>query len=240
MSRRAGLLGGTFDPIHSGHVDLGEAAQTALRLDALIVLPAHVPPHRPAPVASAYHRFAMAAIAVAGRDGWEVSDAELKDPGYSFTATTLRRFAGEGYSPHELFFIIGADAFADIQSWRDYPALLDLAHFAVVSRPGHPVMAMRQRLETLAARMIDAGDFEGEQAGTAIILIDATTADVSSTAIRERRTRGDAIDELMPPGVYQHIEQHRLYRSASADRRDAHRVTNPAAGRLHGQGSETP
>lgn len=244
MNRRVGLLGGTFDPIHTGHLDLGEAAEQALSLTQLLVFPANVPPHRPAPIASPFHRFAMTAIAIAGREGWQASDDELNDPGFSFTATTLRRLHAAGCAPNELFFIIGADAFADIQSWRDYPALLDMAHFAVVSRPGHPVLALPARLDALAGRMVPAEDFAREagavadlQVGrTVIILIDAITADVSSTAIRQRIGEGLDVSEMVPPGVHQHIEQHQLYRSSAAIRRDGDRSATPAAGRLHGQG----
>lgn len=237
MIRRVGLLGGTFDPIHLGHLDLGEAAMTALQLTSIIALPAHVPPHRAAPAASAFHRFAMTAIAVAGRDGWEASDLELSDPGYSFTVTTLQRLHAHGYHSSELFFVIGADAFADITAWRDYPAILDLAHFAVVSRPGFPAFALRERLPALAARIVDADDFNGEaaEAGTVIVLIDAATADVSSTIVRQRLSTGQPVDEMLAPGVLQHIEQHRLYRSPFSDRQDGNHGSSPAAGRLHGQ-----
>jgi nicotinate-nucleotide adenylyltransferase len=173
-------------------------------------------------VASAFHRFAMTAIAIAGRDGWQASDVELRDPNFSFTATTLQRFHAEGYDPSELFFVIGADAFADIASWRNYPSLLDLAHFVVVSRPGHPVFALRERLPQLAARMVDPRDVSASS-GTVIILIDAITADVSSTIIRSQLAAGAAIDTMVSPGVLQHIDQHGLYRSASARRPDADR-----------------
>lgn len=222
MTRRVGLLGGTFDPIHIGHLDLGEAAQQALRLDQVFCLPAHVPPHRRAPAASPFHRFAMVAIAVAGRDGWQASDLELRDPNFSFTATTLQRFHAEGYDPSELFFVIGADAFADIASWRNYPSLLDLAHFAVVSRPGHPVFALRERLPQLAARMVEPRDLSSAT-GTVIVLIDAITADVSSTTIRSQLAAGAPIDSMVSPGVFQHITQHGLYRSASDGRPDGDR-----------------
>jgi nicotinate-nucleotide adenylyltransferase len=234
MTRRVGLIGGTFDPIHLGHLDLGEAAQNALQLTSVVALPAHVPPHRPAPVASVFHRFAMTAIAVAGREGWTASDLELSDPGYSFTGTTLQRMHAQGYRPGELFFVIGADAFADIQSWRGYPAILDLAHFAVVSRPGFPAFALRERLPGLGTRIVDAAGFDGEQPGTVIVLIDATTADVSSTIVRERLVTGEPVNEMLTPGVLQHIEQHGLYRSPGAGREDNDRGSLPAAGRLHG------
>src|SRR4051812_42672162 len=124
IDRRIGILGGTFDPIHCGHIDLGHAAQTALGLTHLFVITANIPPHRPQPVASAYHRFAMTAMAVAGRHGWQASDLELRAGAQSFTRDTLARFHGDGYRACELFFIIGTDAFLDIESWKDYPAIL--------------------------------------------------------------------------------------------------------------------
>src|SRR5947209_8259882 len=137
MVRRIGILGGTFDPIHRGHLDLAEAAERRLALTEVLVIPSNIPPHRPQPAASSCHRFAMVALAIVGRPHWRVSDIELAaGSAPSFTVTTLDRLHADGYAPTELFFLIGADAFADIDSWRDYPAILDRAHFAVTSRPG--------------------------------------------------------------------------------------------------------
>ena len=216
--RRIGLLGGTFDPIHAGHLDLAAAAERALQLTQVIVIPANVPPHRPKPLTSSFHRFAMVALAVAGRRGWRASDLELRFEAPSYTATTLRRFHERGYQPNELFFLIGADAFRDISTWRDFPSILDRAHFAVVARPRHPVAALREHLPALAAQMIDAS--EGViPAKPSIILIDSATADVSSTAIRASLARGVGIDGLVDPRVQQHIEQHGLYRFGTTDRR---------------------
>ena len=138
-ARRIGLLGGTFDPIHLGHTELASLAQTTLSLTQVLVIPANVPPHRTKPLTSSFHRFAMTALAVAGRDGWRASDVELRHEAPSYTATTLGRFHQQDYQPTELFFLIGADAFAEITTWREYPQILDRAHFAVVSRPAYPV-----------------------------------------------------------------------------------------------------
>lgn len=234
-TRRIGLLGGTFDPIHMGHLDLAAAAQDALDLTRILVIPANVPPHRPKPITSSFHRFAMVAIAVAGRAGWRASDVELRHEAPSYTATTLRRFRERGYEPTELFFLIGADAFADISTWRDFPHLLDRAHFAAVSRPGCPVDELPGRLPALASRMV-----RGTRGSTcpdrpSIILIDGPTSDVSSTAIRARLSNGDPIDGMVDPRVQQHIEQHGLYRSPTPDRRRTIAAADSAAGRLHGQ-----
>src|SRR5262245_5934315 len=137
LPHRLGLLGGTFDPIHNGHLDAAEAARATFSLDEVRFVPAHDPPHRPAhPRATAFHRFALAAMAVDGRTGCRVSDVELRRDGPSFTYDTLLALHAEGWSPWQLFFILGADAFAEIATWHAYPALLDAAHFVVVTRPG--------------------------------------------------------------------------------------------------------
>ncbi len=238
-ARRIGILGGTFDPIHRGHIDLAEAAEAALGLMRVFVVPSHVPPHRPQTAASNHHRFAMAAMTVSGRTSWRVSDIEFRQSEPSYTATTLRMFHQRGYEPWELFFLIGADAFADIESWKDYPRLLDAAHFAVVSRPGHPVRGLPERLPLLAGRMVRLPRNGGVGFGEtepAIILIEARTADVSSTMIRQRRAEGQPITGLVDLRVQQHIEQHGLYTPMIPGRRASDEAPNPAAGRLHGQG----
>ena len=204
--RRIGILGGTFDPIHCGHLDLARAADAALGLTRVLVVTSNVPPHRAAPVASSYHRFAMVALAVANRPRWQASDVELRSAEPSYTSTTLRHLHDEGYRPDELFFLIGADAFAEIETWRNYPEILDYANFAVVSRPGFPVTDVRRHLPSLADR---------------IVALDAPTADVSATDIRRRIAAGESIAGLVPPAVRQHIEQHGLYKTTS--------------GRMHGE-----
>lgn len=229
--RRIGILGGTFDPIHRGHVDLGDAAAAALGLTRILVVTSNIPGHRPQPGASSYHRFAMVALVVAGRPGWQASDLELHGATPSFTTDTLQRFQSEGYASSELFFIIGADAFAEIETWKDYPAILDRTHFAVVSRPGFSARELSTRLPRLAARMTAPADV-GLRTEPSIFLIDAVTADVSSTAIRRLVAAGGSIAGLVPPNVQQHIEQHQLYRSVGRVD-EAHRAS--AAGRLHGQ-----
>ena len=142
-NRRVGILGGMFDPIHNGHLDVLGAAQERLELSEVIVLPSNIPPHRPPPAVSSYHRFAMVALAIAGRPGWRALDLELREAAPSYTSDTLRRFHAQGFGVAEIFFITGADAFLDIATWKDYPALLDLAHFAVISRRGFSVRSSR-------------------------------------------------------------------------------------------------
>src|SRR4030095_3769354 len=115
---RVGLLGGTFDPIHLGHLETASAARRALQLDSVCLLPSNVPPHRSQqPTASSHHRFAMTALAVNGLDGLRASDIELSVSGPSYTAETLTRFSqATGLAVREIFFITGADAFAEIET----------------------------------------------------------------------------------------------------------------------------
>jgi nicotinate-nucleotide adenylyltransferase len=236
MSRRIGILGGTFDPIHCGHLDLGAAAQSVLDLSRVFVIPANVPPHRAQPFASSFHRFAMVALAVAGRSGWRASDLELRAAeAPSYTSVTLQKFRERSYAPSELFFIVGADAFSDIGAWKDYPNILDGAHFAVVSRPGWPAHDLPRRLPLLTDRMVLPPVGPLGQLDPLIILIDAPTANVSSTAIRQRRASGESITGMVDPRVQQHIEQHGLYTSSSPGRRRSDRGNEPTAGRLHGE-----
>lgn len=213
---RVGLLGGTLDPIHVGHVETATAARRALDLDRVDVLPSHVPPHRTQqPVASGYHRFAMAALAVNGVEGLAASDVELRAPGPSYTADTLTRFRETSrLSASQIFFITGADAFAEIETWHRYPEVLELAHFVVVSRPGFPVEHLRARLPTLAPRMNSARLQSSGQPPAAfpiIFLVDAPTPDVSSTDIRRRLAAGEPLTGLVPAAVARHIAQHGLY-----------------------------
>ena len=141
MTVRIGILGGTFDPIHLGHLEAAAAAQRALSLDRVLLLPSRTPPHRSTePRASIFHRFAMAALAAAER-GMLVSDLEVRREGPSYTALTLEALHREGFAPSHLFFITGSDAFAEVGTWYDYPRVLQLANFVVVSRPGAPSLS---------------------------------------------------------------------------------------------------
>ena len=211
---RVGLLGGTLDPIHVGHTETARAAQLALQLDRVHVLPSNVPPHRSdKPLASGYHRFAMTALAVNDVEGMLASDLELTSPGRSYTSDTLTRFQqAHGLTATQIFFITGADAFAEIATWHRYPEVLDLANFIVVSRPGFPVESLRERLRTLSSRMVTVpANRESRCDSLGIFLVDAHTPDVSSTDIRKRLAEGRPIHGLVAGGVERHIAQHGLY-----------------------------
>jgi len=205
---RIGLLGGTFDPIHVGHLDVADAARSALRLDRVMLIPANIPPHRPAPHASSAHRFAMTALAIQDRDALMVSDLEMSSNEPSYTSATLDRLSRLGLETRALFLITGADAFREIASWKDYPQLLDRCHFAVVSRPGTSALTMPSVLPELAGRMVTEA---ADPSRPVVVLIDAATAPVSSTEVRRRAAAGQSIHGLVPAAVAAHIGRHELY-----------------------------
>jgi nicotinate-nucleotide adenylyltransferase len=204
-----GILGGTFDPVHNGHLDLARAAQQALSLDELWLMPCRVPPHRTAPHASAAHRFAMAALAASSFPHMLVSDLEMTSDAPSYTVDTLDRLGRRGADMSRVFVITGADAFAGIASWRAFPAVLDRCHFAVVSRPGLPALTLRDRLPDLASRMVTMP--AAVTAQPAILLIDAPTAPIASTDVRARLAAGGRASDLVPALVDAHIQKHHLY-----------------------------
>jgi len=195
-----GLLGGTFDPVHLGHLDVAHAALEALSLERVIFIPAHVPPHRAVPAASGADRLAMVKLAIDGEPRFETSTIELDAAGPSYTSVTIDRFLANGHAKADLCFVAGADAFSSVASWHDYPALLDRCHFAVVSRPGFPASEIPKQIPGLAEHM------------TGIFLIDAPTAPVSSTGVRACISRGAPLAGLVPDAVAEYIGAHRLYR----------------------------
>ena len=215
---KLGVLGGTFDPIHLGHIDAADAAQHALSLESMVLIPSRIPPHRADPVsAPAEDRLAMAALAAADRPGWSASRIELDREGPSYTYDTLTQLQGPALSErdapqtgaaHEskgtqIFFITGADAFAEIATWSRFPAVLDLANFVVVSRPGITLDSLRERVPSAFDRH--------SPANTRVILVEARTPDVSSTDIRRRVRAGESLSGLVPPAVADYIRMHRLY-----------------------------
>jgi len=205
-----GLLGGTFDPIHRGHLDVALAAQQALKLDEVWLIPARHPPHRTAPIASAAHRFAMVALAVAGHPRLRVCDVEMDVPGPSFTIDTLERIEARSPSLHgSLYFITGADAFREIKTWRRWSDVINRCHFAVVSRDDDPAGFMRSALPDLAPRMYDAPS--GCTTTPGICLIDARTAPVSSTEVRRLLREGRSATGLLPEAVAEYAVRQRLY-----------------------------
>ena len=224
-----GILGGTFDPIHLGHIAAAEAAQQALSLDSILLIPSRIPPHRATPAtATPQDRLAMAKLAAASRPGWSVSSIEIDRGGKSYTYDTLvelGRARGEAVvsdgrsttAPgveRQFFFITGADAFAEIATWSRYPAVLDLANFVVVSRPGITLDSLRERVPSLFRTHPPCAPSDFRLLGnekTRVILVEAQTPDVSSTEIRRRVRAGESLSGLVPDTVAEYISTHRLY-----------------------------
>jgi nicotinate-nucleotide adenylyltransferase len=158
----------------------------------------------------------MAALAATGDPHLVVDDIEAQDPDRSYTAVTLRRLHTSGLAALQIFFIAGADAFAEIATWRDYPHVLEAAHFVVISRGGRTASSMRTTLPDLASRMIvlpaSGGAASADLAQPSVFLIDTPIPTVSSTAIRARAAEGLSLEGHVPPMVAAHIARHDLYR----------------------------
>ncbi len=216
-TRRIGILGGRFDPIHLGHLATAAVARRHLQLDRVLMLPSRFAPHRKQPAgASGADRLAMVALAANDEPSLQPCDLELTSETPSYTATTLQRLQERGHRRTSLFFILGADAFADIATWHDYPRLLDASHFVVVSRPGYPVASLPDALPALRPRLRIVTSDAGPQAGEtmrapAVFLIDAATPDISSTDIRTRLANGEALEGHVPAAVAAYIDRRRLY-----------------------------
>lgn len=212
MTRRLGVLGGTFDPVHYGHLDAAAAARSALALDDVLFMPSHDPPHRRVdPHATAFQRFALVALAINGIEGYKASDVELRREGSSYTSDTLRALHAAGWAPTQLFFILGVDAFSEIATWHEFPAVLDGAHFAVVARPGITLEAALAHTPDLRSRARAASEYPDGGGRTGIFLVEASTRDVSSTIVRGRLASRQPIDDLVPSAVARYIIAHHLY-----------------------------
>lgn len=212
-----GILGGTFDPIHCGHLELARELFAALPLSAVRLVPAGDPPHRTVPVASANHRLAMVELAVAGNPGLEFDAREIRRQGPSYTVATLEELRAEEPA-RPLALIVGADAFLGLPAWHRWRELFDLAHLVVVARPGVEldlVQAPALLAQWEGRRADDACALVAAPAG-AIVTQPVTAHDISATAIRAELARGpvgfDAVRNLLPPAVLAYIERNHLYR----------------------------
>lgn len=211
---RVGVLGGTFDPIHLGHLAAARVAQEALALTEVRFIPSHHPPHRPgSPLASGADRLAMIELAVAGAPGWHGSDIELQRQGMSYTYDTLASLHAGGLTPVEIFFILGADALAEIRTWSRYPNVLDAAHFVVIARHGTALQRIPELVPEIAPRLATPAEVVASDR-TRVVFIEADTPDVSSTDVRARARDGADISDAVPAAVAAFIVRHGLYQVA--------------------------
>ncbi|MDC8011903.1 nicotinate-nucleotide adenylyltransferase [Tahibacter soli] len=209
--RALALFGGTFDPVHYGH--LRSAWEAAELLDADVALmPASVPPHRPQPFAPAGARVEMLEAALAGQSRLTVDERELRRDGPSYTVDTLRELRGEVGPRRALVLIVGIDAFAGLPTWHEWRALFDLAHIAVLARPGHEP-AFTAELDAEFARRRAAPDSAWrESPAGAIVPLAVTPLEISATDIRRRIGAGEEPRFLLPEAVWARIRAQGWYR----------------------------
>jgi len=217
--RRAAIYGGTFDPVHNGHLEVARRVQKLFALDEVIFVPACVPPHkRKTGITSACHRFAMLALATNEDPGSRVSTIELDQPDRPYAVDTVARMQEKLGSGYRLFFIMGADSWLEITTWRDWQRLLQMSDQVVMTRPGYPLEANAVDGARIAdARGLGAEEIaalSGDSSGPRTFLSDAVFADVSATEIREaaRQGNGERLRQLVPSSVAGYIEKYGLYR----------------------------
>jgi nicotinate-nucleotide adenylyltransferase len=191
---RIGLYGGTFDPVHLGHLRAAETAREAMGLDLVAFLPAAVPPHRGAPLSAAADRLAMARLATASHPRFEAWDTELRRPGPSYTVETVSSLLSE--RPSDSFvLVVGADTWPEIATWREPERLLSLVEVAVVDRPGYSGPEPK-------------APFPGARG---VRHVEGPSLPISATVIRERARQGQSVRYLVPDPVADYIVARRLY-----------------------------
>lgn len=209
---KLGILGGTFDPIHFGHLRVAEEVAEELALEHMYLIPAALPPHKDGkPVSSFEHRMAMIQLAVEGSPLLEALDLEGRRQGLSYSIETLREFRQLFKGNIELFFIIGIDAFLEIGTWKEYRALFDHAHFLVINRPGFQSEDLGRFLTSLEVGFERDGDKFVVPSGNHLIFREATLMDISSTEIRNRVAEGKTIRFMLPKTVRTYIMENKLY-----------------------------
>jgi len=195
LSKKKGIMGGTFDPIHYGHLVTAEEVRDYFDLEEVVFVPSARPPHKIGQeISDPEHRYLMVVLATVTNPYFRVSRVEIERPGPSYSIDTVRYFKKIWGEDTEIFFITGADAFAQISNWNNPAELLSLCTFVAASRPGY-----RLRLE---------GSLQGK-----IEVIEVSALAISSSEIRRRVKRGESIKYLLPEAVENYIYKHGLYRT---------------------------
>lgn len=218
---RLGLLGGSFNPIHYGHLGIARLAREKLALDRVLFIPTGDPPHkRDGDLAPAKDRYEMVRLAIADEPAFLLSDIEMRRAGKSYSIDTVRELRKQYGPATDLYFLIGLDAFVDFGSWRDPRALLEACRFVVISRPGQ---SFRSLTTVPLLPPLDPADLAALDAERTtrldialpgcpgIILLALPPCSTSASEIRQRIKRGAALANLLPPPVESYILQHRLY-----------------------------
>ena len=217
---KIGLFGGTFDPIHWGHLRSAEEVREAFRLDRVIFIPTSIQPLKNKAATRAADRLAMARLATADNRAFAVSDIELKRPGKSFTIDTLRYFAA-ARPKDSIFFVIGMDAFRDIGRWKDFKRLFALSHFVVTSRPGSRDRFGAAVLPVAARKSFcydRARNSFRHESGTRLHFLKLTDIAISASEIRAKVRAGKSIRYLVPAQVERYIKRRGLYRASRRGR----------------------
>jgi len=213
---RVGLLGGTFNPVHTGHLHAAEEVRRRAGLRRVLFIPSYIPPHKQsADIASPEDRYAMVRLAVKGHPAFEASAIEIEAPETSYSIVTLNKVKAL-HEDSRVFFILGIDAFMEIETWRSYRELLAQCQFIVISRPGHRLDEARGSLSgDYAGTILDLPESQSLTEDLAdryrIFLVPIAALDISSTDIRRRVRRGQPITGLVPEAVDFYIRKKKLY-----------------------------
>jgi nicotinate-nucleotide adenylyltransferase len=204
------IFGGTYDPVHIGHLRVAWEAAEALDAEVRL-MPAHVPPHRAQPLASASDRVAMLRLALAGQSRLALDQRELSRPGPSYTVETLRDLRREIGPQRPLLLLVGADAYAGLPTWHDWVELYALAHLVVLTRPGHPVEWTGVLALETRARRADRAAILRDAPGGRVLELAVTPLEVSASYLRAEFAAGREPRYLVPDAVLAYIRAHRLY-----------------------------
>ncbi|MDT7541031.1 MAG: nicotinate-nucleotide adenylyltransferase [Acidobacteriota bacterium] len=214
------LYGGTFDPVHDGHLAVARTLVELLALDKVMFTPAHVAPHkRNVPPTPAWHRYAMLALATADDARMLVSTVELDAPERPYSVETVARLKDEHGAGVRLFFVMGADSWSEITTWREWERLLEMCDHVVVTRPGYE-LSFEHVTANIRARIVDLRGVERglttraveESETPTIFLSDAVSVDISATEVRREIASGSGMRVRVPRAVAGYIEKYRLYR----------------------------
>ncbi len=210
-----GLLGGTFDPIHLGHLRCAEEILELFKLEKIIFIPASKPPLKTrGDISPFHHRMEMVRLAISGNMSFDASDVENRREGKSYSIETVKYFLEEYGKDLTLFFILGQDAFHGIKLWKNWENLLFLCNFIVMTRPGYTIKGLEGIFpRDFASQFRYNKDTDGFEAptGSSIFFREVTFLDISSTDIRNRITKGTSIRYIVPEPVRNYISDHLLY-----------------------------